>query len=70
MRNDWDTSSQMPQNGMVCEKNVGDALGISVYSLNDNQEIWKRAKKSIDNGIPVLLVGGQMGSGMDGSLRL
>lgn len=59
MRDDWDPSSQMPQNGLVCEKNVGDAVGISVYSLNENQEIWKQAKESIDNGIPVLLVAGR-----------
>lgn len=59
MRNDWDPSSQMPQNGLVCEKNVGDAVGISAYTLNDNQEILNQAKKSIDNGFPVLLVAGR-----------
>ena len=57
--NDWDPSSQMPQNGSPCEKNVGDALGISVYSLSDNQKIWDRAKESIDNGVPVLLTAGR-----------
>lgn len=59
MRDDWDPSSQMPQNGMLCEKNVGDALGISVYTLNKGDEIREQAKMSIDSGIPVLLVGGR-----------
>lgn len=59
MRDDWDPSSQMPQNGRLCEKNVGDALGIAVYTLNEDQEVWEQAKKSIDNGYPVLLVGGR-----------
>lgn len=59
MCNDWDPSSQMPQNGLLCEKNVGDALGISVYTLQDENGIREQATKSIDNGIPVLLVGGR-----------
>lgn len=59
MRTDWDPSSHMPQNGLTCEKNVGDAFGISVYSLGDNQKILKQAKQSIDNGIPVMLVAGR-----------
>lgn len=59
MRDDWDPSSQMPQNGMLCEKNVGDALGISVYTLNEDKEVWEQAKKSIDSGYPVLLVAGR-----------
>ncbi|MDR1630668.1 MAG: GNAT family N-acetyltransferase [Oscillospiraceae bacterium] len=59
MRDDWDPSSQMPQNGLLCEKNVGDALGISVYTLRAEKKIWKQTKKSIDNGVPVLMVGGR-----------
>ena len=59
MRDDWDPSSQMPQNGMLCEKNVGDVLGISVYSLNEDKEVLEQAKKSIENGYPVLLVAGR-----------
>ena len=59
MRDDWDPSSQMPQNGKLCEKNVGDALGISVYTLSDEKEIIAQAKKSIESGIPILLVGGR-----------
>jgi len=46
MRDDWDPSSQMPQNGKLCEKNVGDALGISVYTLSDEKEIFAQAKKA------------------------
>jgi hypothetical protein len=59
MREDWDPSSQMPQNGLLCERNVGDALGLAVYSLSDENEIYAQAKKSIDSGVPVLLVGGR-----------
>lgn len=59
MRDDWDPSSQMPQNGLLCEKNVGDALGINVYTIKDDKNVWEQAKNSIDKGIPVLLVGGR-----------
>jgi RimJ/RimL family protein N-acetyltransferase len=59
MRDDWDPSSQMPQNGILCEKNVGDTLGISSYTLSEDKEICEQAKKSIDSGFPVLLVGGR-----------
>ena len=59
MRDDWDPSSQMPQNGKLCEKNVGDALGVDVYAMGDESQIAERAKRSIDRGIPVLMVGGR-----------
>jgi len=59
MRADWDPSSQMPQNGRLCEQNVGNALGIAVYTLRDEKKIRKQAKKSLDAGIPVLLVEGR-----------
>ena len=59
MCDNWDPSSQMPQNGLQCENNVGAALGISVYTLSDENEIREQAKKSIDNGVPLLLVGGR-----------
>ncbi|HOP12106.1 MAG TPA: hypothetical protein PK629_11530 [Oscillospiraceae bacterium] len=59
MRSDWDPSSQMPQNGRLCEKNVGDALGVDVYTVKDEKERVEYAKKSIDAGVPVLLVGGR-----------
>ena len=59
MRDDWDPSSQMPQNGRLCEKNVGDALGIAVYTLDNDKDMWEQAKLSIDHGYPVLLVGGR-----------
>ncbi|MCX7615620.1 MAG: hypothetical protein N2Z65_07700, partial [Clostridiales bacterium] len=59
MLDNWDPSSQMPQNGLLCEKNIGDALGISVYTLSDEKDICTQAKKSIDSGVPVLLVGGR-----------
>ncbi|HBN86232.1 MAG TPA: hypothetical protein DDZ89_20605, partial [Clostridiales bacterium] len=59
MRNDWDPSSQMPQNGKLCEKNVGDALGIEVYSIGDESKISEQAKRSLDSGIPILMVGGR-----------
>jgi len=59
MLDNWDPSSQMPQNGRPCEKNVGDALGIEVYTLNKEKKIIKQAKACIDGGVPVLLVGGR-----------
>ncbi|MDR0409630.1 MAG: hypothetical protein LBH18_04450 [Spirochaetaceae bacterium] len=59
MRDDWDPSSQMPQNGKLCEKNIGDALGIDVYSIGDENQIAEQVKKNIDSGIPVLMVGGR-----------
>lgn len=59
MLDNWDPSSQMPQNGLLCEKNIGDALGISVYTFSDEKDIYTQAKKSIDSGVPVLLVGGR-----------
>lgn len=59
MRDDWDPSAQMPQNGLLCEKNVGDAFGIDVYTQKDDKEVWERAKKSVDSGFPVLLVAGR-----------
>ncbi len=59
MLENWDPSSQMPQNGMLCEKNVGDALGLAVYTLKNEKKVWERAQKSIDGGVPVLLVGGR-----------
>jgi hypothetical protein len=59
MRDDWDPSSQMPQNGLLCEDNVGDALGISVYTLDEGKGIREQAKRSIEAGFPVLLVGGR-----------
>lgn len=59
MRDDWDPSSQMPQNGKLCEKNVGDALGIDIYSIGDESKISEQAKRSLDSGIPVLMVGGR-----------
>jgi len=55
----WDPSGQMPQNGKLCEKNVGDALGIAVYTLKREKAIRRHAKASIDAGIPFLLVGGR-----------
>jgi hypothetical protein len=59
LRVDWDPSSQLPQNGLLCEKNVGDAFGVEVYTLQDEKEIEERARKSIDGGVPVLLLGGR-----------
>jgi len=59
MRGDWDPSSQMPQNGWLCEKNVGDALGVDVYTIKEEKELAGYAKRSIDAGIPVLMVGGR-----------
>lgn len=59
MLDNWDPSSQMPQNGRLAEKNVGDAVGIAVYTLNDEHAMWEQAKQSIDHGVPVLLVGGR-----------
>ncbi|MDR1328362.1 MAG: hypothetical protein LBK23_02025 [Oscillospiraceae bacterium] len=59
MLDDWDPSSQMPQNGLLCERNTGDALGVDVYSVQDEADICERAKRSIDGGYPVLLVGGR-----------
>jgi len=59
MRDDWDPSGEMPQNGLCCEKNVGDALGVEVYTLTDEAELRARAKESVGGGVPVLLVAGR-----------
>jgi len=59
MRDDWDPSSTLPQNGKSCEKNVGDALGIDVYTLQDENAVREQAAKSIDGGHAVLLLGGR-----------
>ena len=57
MRDDWDPSSEMPQNGLSCEENASLALGIAVQSLPASPELNERAKQSICKGIPVLTVG-------------
>lgn len=59
MRYDWDPSSEIPQNGLMCEKNVGDAFGISVYTIQEEKEVWRQAKIGINNGFLVLLLGGR-----------
>lgn len=59
MRDDWDPSSEIPQNGLLCEHNVGDALGVDVFTIQDEKEVWEQAKKSIDSCFPVLLLGGR-----------
>jgi len=70
MRGDWDPSSQMPQNGLLCEKNVGDALGVDIYTVKEEKELAGYAKKSIDTGVPVLMVGGRWETRVDTRLRL
>jgi hypothetical protein len=57
MREDWDPSSEMPQNGLSCEQNVARTAGIAVYALSDDEERVARAVQSLEAGVPVLTVG-------------
>lgn len=57
MREDWDPSSEMLQNGWSCEQNVARTVGIAAYSLSDGEQRIARTIKSLETGIPVLTVG-------------
>lgn len=57
MLDNWCPSSEMLQNGINCEENVGKAVGVAVYTIQDEEQRNQQVINSIHAGVPVLICG-------------
>ena len=61
MKPDWCPSSPLAQNGRVWDENINALLGVSIYSIADDEERKTKIVEQLDRGFPIIGMG-QMGA--------